>query len=70
MNAKDLFPTPKRRKVRLAREAEALARDIRSAAMIQRLQDRKINAEGFLIPRQRRNHWQEAITRMIDSGKA
>jgi hypothetical protein len=55
--------------VRIARETEAKEREIRAAEMIARLQDRKIAAERYLLPRQRRNHWQEAIADMIHAGK-
>lgn len=57
-----------RRKIRHAREADQTERDARSSEMITNLQDRRDVAENFLIPRQRRNHWQEAISTMIHSG--
>lgn len=57
-----------RRKIRHAKDTEATERDARSSEMITQLQDRRDAAEGFLIPRQRKNHWQDSIAQMIHSG--
>ena len=59
-----------RRKKRHLREIEQRHRDERSDRMIAELQDRKRVAEGILQDRQRRNHWQEAIAQLIQSGRA
>lgn len=69
MMLKRLHDLWNRRKIRYAREADQTERDARSSEMIDNLRDRKDAAEGFLIPRQRRNHWQEAIATMIHSRK-
>lgn len=70
MNLTPLFSLCNRRKARLAREAAAAERDADSSEQIAQLRGRKAVAEGYLIPRQRRNHWQEAIADMIHSGRA
>lgn len=54
-----------KRKTRRLREREQEYRDERSDRMLAELQDRKEVAEGVLQDRQRRNHWQEAISQMI-----
>jgi hypothetical protein len=58
-----------RRKVRREREAAARKRDAEAVEKIAQLQGRKVAAEGYLIPRQRRNHWREAVAGMIHSGR-
>lgn len=65
-----LCPVLTRRKKRRLREIEQKYRDERSDRMIAELQDRKRVAEGILCDRQRRNHWQEAISQLIQSGRA
>lgn len=65
-----LCPLLTRRKKRRVREIEQKYRDERSDRMIAELQDRKRVAEGILQDRQRRNHWQEAIAQLIQSGRA
>jgi hypothetical protein len=64
----DLFVDPLRPthiRVRRARDAEADARDERSDRMLAELQERAGVTETYLRKRQRENHWQEAISRMI-----
>lgn len=70
MNLGWLCPVLTRRKRRREREKEAKYRDERSDRMLAELQDRKRVAEGVLQDRQRRNHWQEAISEMIQAGRA
>lgn len=69
MDLTRLFYLCNRRKVRRDREAAAKERDARASEQIAQLRGRKAAAEGYLIPRQRRNHWQEAIADMIHSGR-
>lgn len=57
----------KKSKQRKLQEEGERERDARASEMITDLKGRKEVAEGFLIPRQRRNHWQEAIATMIHS---
>ena len=59
-----------RRRKRRLREIEQKYRDERSDRMLEELQCRKRVAEGILQDRQRRNHWQEAISQLIQSGRA
>lgn len=69
MNLSWLCPTLTQRRDRRVREREAEYRDERSDRMLAELQDRKRVAEGILRDRQRRNHWQEAISQLIQSGR-
>lgn len=64
------LPLLTRRKKRREREIEENYRDTRSDRMIAELQERKKIAEGILRDRQRRDLWQEAVTQMIQSGRA
>lgn len=64
-----LCPALTQRKKRRLREIEQRCRDERSDRMLAELQDRKRVAEGVLHDRQRRNHWQEAISQLIQSGR-
>lgn len=57
-----------RRKVRRLREIEQEYRDERSDRRLEELQNRKQVAEGILRDRQRRNHWEQAINELIQSG--
>lgn len=70
MNLGWLCPVLTRRKRRREREIEQMYRDERSDRMLAELQDRKRAAEGVLHDRQRQNHWQEAISEMIQAGRA
>lgn len=70
MNFDWLHPPLTRHKKRRLREIEQRYRDERSDRMIAELQDRKRVAEGLLHDRQRRNHWQEAISQLIQSRRA
>lgn len=69
MNWKRVLRVINRRRIHLAREEEAREREIRATQMIARLQERKDVVEEYLVPRQRRNHWQEGIATMIHSGR-
>lgn len=57
-----------RRKHHDEKKRDEQTRDALSSEMIADLQSRRDAAEGFLVPRQRRNHWQESIVAMIQSG--
>jgi hypothetical protein len=46
-------------------EREKMARLEQAERDLADLKDRKDRAMGILIPRQERNHWQEAIQQMI-----
>lgn len=54
-----------RRKKRRMKEIEENYSDERSDRMLSALQDRKRVVEGVLHDRQRRNHWQEAMSQLI-----
>lgn len=54
-----------RRKTRIVQYGEAAERDVRASGMIAELQDRKCVVEKFLIQRQQRNHWQDAINEIL-----
>ena len=54
-----------RRKARLAQEVAATEREADARDRIAQLSARKEAVEGYLILRQRRNHWQESIADMI-----
>lgn len=66
---KRLLRKMNRRKILQVREEEAVEREFRASEMIRGLQRRKEDVEDYLIPRQRRNHWQEGIATMIHSGR-
>lgn len=69
MNWKWLRKVFVRREVRRVAEVETQRRDETARDQISELQRRKAEVEGYLIPRQRRNHWQEAVAHMIHSGR-
>lgn len=58
----------KRRKARKAREIEIAALDAHIEKKIESLRERGRLVESFLLPRQSRNSWQEAVAEMIRSG--
>ncbi len=63
-----MFKWLERHKARKAREAEIEQIDAHIEEKIQDLRERGRVVESFLVPRQRRNHWQEAVAEMIRSG--
>lgn len=63
-----MFGWFKRHKARKAREVEIKQIDAHIEEQIESLRERGRLVESFLVPRQRRNHWQEAVAEMIRSG--
>lgn len=63
-----MFGWFKRHKARKIRDAERVEMDAHIEEKIQDLRERGQLVESFLVPRQRRNHWQEAVAEMIRSG--